>query len=187
MIWSDIITQAHETAVNHGFWENNPCYEHLAMLVITELSEAVDADRHGRHADRDAYIEQCDKIRKESKNGISDYLKFKKAFDVYVKDSVEDELADACIRIMDMMGHYEMASANISDNAFMACTDKPLCEFCFRVTEALLAHLGEKYALLKALDMIIAYAKRNKIDLMWHIRKKMEYNASRPMLNGKKY
>lgn len=62
--WDEAISLAHKTAVEHGFWDDTPNYEHLAMLVITELSEAIDADRHDRHADTDEYEAGCAFVNK---------------------------------------------------------------------------------------------------------------------------
>lgn len=184
--WDEAISLAHKTAVEHGFWDDTPNYEHLAMLVITELSEAIDADRHDRHADTDEYEAGCAFVGKYIIT-LDDRIKGRKtAFKDYIKDTVEDELADACIRIMDMMGYYKISF--IRDNTFTSDLDKPLCEFCFRVTEALMAPHREIYAACqKALNMLLAYAERNGIDIEWHINEKMAYNEQRPRLNGKKY
>lgn len=171
MDWKETIKRAHKTAVEHGFWDAKPNYLHLAMLVITELSEAIDADRHNRHAERKKY-EDMRVIIDKSALGFKERLnKRKNAFEMCIKDTVEDELADASIRLMDMMGQYE--SVIISDEAFTADAGKPLTEFCFCATMALMAPLGEKYALEKALSMILAYARRKHIDIEWHICEKM--------------
>ena len=183
--WDEAISLAHKTAVEHGFWDDTPNYEHLAMLVITELSEAIDADRHDRHADTDEYETGCAFVGKYIIT-LDDRIKGRKtAFKDYIKDTVEDELADACIRLMDMMGYYKISF--IRDNTFTSDLDKPLCEFCFRVTEALMAPHGEIYACQKSLNMLLAYAESNGIDIEWHIHEKMAYNEQRPRLNGKKY
>lgn len=185
MDWKETIKRAHKTAVEHGFWDAKPNYLHLAMLVITELSEAIDADRHGRYADRGKYEDMCRGIDERVPDFAVRIEKRKEAFDMCIKDTVEDELADACIRLMDMMGQYE--SVIISDEEFTADAGKPLTEFCFCATMALMAPLGEKYALEKAIDMILAYARRKHIDIEWHICEKMAYNEQRPRYNGKKY
>lgn len=183
--WDEAISLAHKTAVEHGFWDDTPNYEHLAMLVITELSEAIDADRHDRHADTEEYEVGCAFVSKYI-IALDDRIKGRKtAFKDYIKDTVEDELADACIRLMDMIGYYKISF--IRDNTFTSDLDKPLCEFCFRVTEALMAPHGEIYACQKALNMLLAYAERNGIDIEWHIHEKMAYNEQRSRLNGKMY
>ena len=71
----------------------------LLMLVVSELSEALEADRKGKHADIDAYNAnlQADDInpgdREEYDRG---------AFVFLIKDTFEDEIADAMIRLLDL-------------------------------------------------------------------------------------
>lgn len=43
--------EAFKIACEHGFHDTELSNEHYLMLVITELSEAVEADRKDRHAD----------------------------------------------------------------------------------------------------------------------------------------
>ena len=183
--WDEAISLAHKTAVEHGFWDDTPNYEHLAMLVITELSEAIDADRYGRHADTEGYEKWCAFVSEYIIDPEYRIKGRKTAFKECIKDTMEGELADACIRLMDMMGYYKISF--IRDNTFTSDLDKPLCEFCFRVTEALMAPHGDIYACQKALNMLLSYAERNGIDIEWHIHEKMAYNEQRPRLNGKYY
>lgn len=42
--------QAHQIAVEHGWWEKEHSSEHCLCLVISELMEAVNADRKNSHA-----------------------------------------------------------------------------------------------------------------------------------------
>lgn len=63
------------------------------MLIVTELAEAVDANRKGVIADRVAY-----------EQAIGNGEDPQKAFENYIKDSYEDELADTLIRIWDLAG-----------------------------------------------------------------------------------
>lgn len=183
MNWNELVSMVYKTAEVPGFRDEEPCYEHQAMLVITELSGAIGADMRGRHADREKYKDMLE-IISESILGFKERLgKRKKAFERCIKDTVEDKLADACIRLLDMMGHYGVGI--IRDNEFTAGADKSLCWFCFLVSEALV--LGERNALNRALSMILAYARHNNIDLEWHIYEKMIYNEQRPRPNKKKY
>ena len=54
------------------------------MLIVSELSEAMEADRKGIFAQKDKYY------------------KSKEAFEEYIKDSFEDEIADTIIRCLDL-------------------------------------------------------------------------------------
>lgn len=53
---SKLRDKAYKCAVVHGWHEENLSDEHFLCLVISELMEAVEADRKGRHADTKSSI-----------------------------------------------------------------------------------------------------------------------------------
>lgn len=66
------------------------------MLVVSELSEALEADRKGNYFDQtmfDAIFTDFSEFNNE---------RFKATFEDLIKDTFEDELADAVIRLFDM-------------------------------------------------------------------------------------
>jgi len=89
------------------------------MLVVTELSEALEADRCGRHADVERFnknlpmmlrnLRKAD-LQERDEDKIKAYIKakeeFKKNFEKHIKDTFEDEIADAFMRLMDLCGEY---------------------------------------------------------------------------------
>lgn len=83
---NSLATQAHENAVKHGWWEKERNNQHHLMLVI---AEAVEADRDKKHARLSEFRDAKDKER---------------AFRRFIKDSVEDELADVAIYLFDIAG-----------------------------------------------------------------------------------
>ena len=75
-----------------GFWDEERNIGETLMLVVTELSEALEAHRSGKlcaYSDKVAYAESDDAVQ---------------AFKHHIKDSFEDEIADAVIRLLDMCG-----------------------------------------------------------------------------------
>lgn len=72
----------------NGFHLNHE-YGTLLMLITSELGEAMNAVRANKHADVPAYLAAID-------NGMPKEEAFRK----YIKDTVEDELTDALIRIL---------------------------------------------------------------------------------------
>ena len=82
-----------------GFWENERNTGEMLMLIVSELGECLEAHRKGRHAklaDYEALLHSEDhKDKPEYRIAV---------FKNQIKDTFEDELADAVIRIFDMCG-----------------------------------------------------------------------------------
>lgn len=85
--------EIHEYAINKGFWDNQRETGTLLMLCVSELAEAMEADRNGLYAD----LELIEKDKE-------DFIDFKWSFENSIKDTFEDELADTIIRILDLCG-----------------------------------------------------------------------------------
>lgn len=112
--------EIHANSVAKGFKHDN--IPTMLLLAISELTEAMEADRSDKHTAEPTFIsEKVEALINPS------------YFRAYVKDTFEDELADAAIRIFDI-------------------------------------------------------AAALSIDLEFHIRAKMNYNATRTFKHGgKKY
>jgi len=77
-----------------GFWDKERNFGELLMLVTSELAEALEAHRgRGNTLDKKAF-------ELETAKGEE----FKDAFEKYIKDTVEDEIADSIIRLLDLCG-----------------------------------------------------------------------------------
>ena len=85
--------EVHENAKNKGFWDKERETGTLLMLCVSELAEAMEADRKDRYAD----LELIEKDKE-------DFIDFKWSFENSIKDTFEDELADTIIRILDLCG-----------------------------------------------------------------------------------
>ena len=96
---NDAAKQIHEDAKRKGFWDSERETGTLLMLCVSELSEALEADRKGRYADLKAYNE-CEKADDifESDKEVYELSSFQSL----IKDTFEDELADTVIRILDL-------------------------------------------------------------------------------------
>lgn len=75
-ILDGMISDVHEIAKDKGFWDKPRNDAEMMMLIVTEIAEAVEGQRHG--------------------NGPSEHIPH--------FSCVEEELADAVIRIMDYCG-----------------------------------------------------------------------------------
>lgn len=179
----------HERAVAKGFWDEPHSVGHYLMLAFGELHEAIEADRLGKWAKLDPdTIDTLQRI---------DGAPYAQEFLRLVKDTVEDELADAVIRLLDLLGYI--------------LGDGMLYSFCVNTARGEYEKEDPPVMLTDALFPIIANASDNLIfanttagilnsiktleqlcdhlgiDLMTHIELKLKYNATRPALHGKKY
>lgn len=172
--------KAYKCAVVHGWHDENLSDEHFLCLVISELMEAVEADRKGMHANR-ANFEYYMKQRKR------DDGEFMYAFKQDIKDSVEDELADACIRMLDLAGlrgydldSFDYEGSDTEDYSDMTFTES-MFRICVYVTDNF--YRDEPFILL---NEIFAFCRDRNIDIFWHIKQKMKYNELRPYKHGDK-
>ena len=84
---NELAKQIHEYAKAKGFWDKPRDTGTLLMLIVSELAEAMEADRNGRIAN----------IGKFHKGIALDDI-----FEASIKDTFEDEMADTIIRILDL-------------------------------------------------------------------------------------
>ncbi len=98
---NDAAKQIHEDAKRKGFWDSERETGTLLMLCVSELSEALEADRKERKANLAKFYTQWKNCHA---NKFEETYPFTNAFEYNVKDTFEDELADTIIRILDLCG-----------------------------------------------------------------------------------
>ena len=122
MTITELVEKAHDNAVKHGFYDcpycgtpddahhSAQCVDNyfdedkqknvgeLLMLVVSELGEALEAHRNDRFAVNVNLYEES--ISRHGNNETAQSI-----FERDIKDTFEDELADAVIRIADMCGY----------------------------------------------------------------------------------
>lgn len=91
---NELAQTIHQGVKEKGFWDAERNVGELLMLVTSELGEAMEAHRKGR-------------ICTDGPGVIGHVIKendewFKEFFEKLVKDTFEDEIADAIIRLLDM-------------------------------------------------------------------------------------
>lgn len=181
--------KAYQCAVAHGWHEENLSDEHFLCLVISELMEAVEADRKGKYANR----EQFDYYMKLKERSSDEFVY---AFKHGIKDTVEDELADACIRILDLAGLRNINLSSISfpiENSKVHIENRSkltFTEWCYDVTRVIARYNKDNYPIgylfIGILQELCCIAKIKNFDLLWHINQKMKYNELRPYKHGDK-
>ena len=180
--------RAYKTAVAHGFHEDVKPDAYYLGLVMSEAGEAINADRKGLHADTSLFTLNIE-------NGLS----FKDNFEQYIKDSVEDEIADIVIRLLDFAGMegYKPLISPTSVWLLQAITETFAENGLPGTLFALIGTLSDSLdddnteatvgVVINIFSECFEMMTGSDCDLWWFVEKKMAYNELRPKLNGKKY
>ena len=180
----------HERAVAKGFWDEQHSVGHYLMLVVSELSEAVEADRIGKWAKLDPdTIDTLQRIA--GAPYVQEFLR-------EVKDTVEDEIADAVIRMLDLLGWMTKDRAlsekeveiDLGVSAFYIAGEMTLADALWPILQEVCCHCNmyaHRTAILYAIKSLELLCDHLGIDLMAHIDLKLKYNETRPAKHGKKY
>ena len=179
----------HQRAVGKGFWDEVHYAGHYLMLAFGELHEGIEADRKDKWAK--LTLEQIVYLRNlEGEEFVKEFLQL-------VKDTVEDEIADAVIRLLDMLGHLfgimpptsglvESVSGEYDDREPPKMLTEALMPIVAGTSElfSLSSYMTGIFYAIKSLEQLCDHLG---IDLMAHIELKLKYNETRPALHGKKY
>ena len=182
---NELRDRAYQTACDHGFHDEELSNEHCLCLVISELMEAVEADRKGRSGKKCKSRFEMDYNRHPAL--VEEEKRFKCSFEKNVKDSLPDELADAVIRLLDLAG-----LRNFNLNRFspvnVVLRGKTFTENIYAIVKEI---MDSKYSLEEQVNYVItqvfALADILGVDLLWHINQKIRYNELRENKHGKKY
>ena len=181
--------KAHTWAVGHGFYEEVKPYAFYLGLVMSEAGEAISADRKGMHANVVRFEEVM------AMRCISPRV----AFESNIKDSLEDELADIVIRLLDFAGlrGYELSVTSydllINHSLLLTLKKCGLPGILFKLISALgNAFYNDRIesgidSLIDVLSNHFETITGSDKDLWYFVEKKMKYNELRPKLNGKRY
>ena len=186
--------RAYKTACEHGFHEQELSNEHCLCLVISELMEAMEADRKRKYFKGKIMFERDFNLYSAL---VEENVRYRNAFEKHIKDTVGDELADSVIRLLDLAGlrgiSLELANGDIDDcieDIAEACKDETFTESIYSISTLPVRYDGIFDFPTAVNDMILSIfglAKHLEVDLLWHIEQKMEYNELREKMHGKKY
>lgn len=175
----ELATDVHDTNVAVGWWDDwlddkTVRYDTAMMLVVSELSEAMEGHR---------------------KDLMDDHLPKYRMFDV--------ELADAMIRLLDAAGAYYVAIPDNMDLMVLrtcslwSVSEKSVPEQLYATVRSLVGPImrDPQESVVSGMVDVMAMAELNDVDLWPVVAAKRKYNATRAdhkrdaraKQNGKKY
>lgn len=180
--------RAYKTAVEHGFHDEEKPDAYYLGLVMSEAGEAINADRKGMRANVVRFSEDMELGHP-----------FKESFEKHIKDSIEDEIADIVIRLLDFSGlkGYTLLISGLSALPSTAIVDEFARNGLSGTLFALIGTLSDSLdddsteaTVGIVINIFIDCFKKitgRDYDLLWFVEQKMKYNELRAKLNGKKY
>lgn len=197
MTINELIETAHADAKAKGFWDEPRNTGELLMLIVSECGEALEAHRKGKRCKGINSIQWPQDITSSSKELDGSEFCYKDLFEVHVKDTFEDELADIVIRIADLLGSLEYAwdervsSLNLKqehENVGQSLLQVVRWVSGFREngTDGI-GNDGRSTFLMGGILGVFCIANTQGIDLWRHIELKLAYNRTRPHKHGKAY
>jgi NTP pyrophosphatase (non-canonical NTP hydrolase) len=189
MDYNKLSKEVHQNAENKGFWKQVKSDEHCLTLVFTEICEAVEADRKNKRADKSAFLNIKGKERNSVFPKMFNRDTTNAAFVQHVKDTIEDELADAMIRLLDLAGHLQIDFTKLPDCRYYRAFPRfSFTENAFALIKGLSKEqIGIEKRIQFGLHYLSTWAKELDIDLSFHVTEKMMYNQTREMMHGKLY
>ena len=182
--------EIYEANKEKGFHEEKNSKEHMLCLVISELMEAVEADRKGRKADLEHYADILSSPRHKYGINNDDWFHL---FQHTIKDTVEDELADAVIRLLDTAGALGARVGNRCTGYLDAhilvedVKESTFTENVFYIVYIICYYMEHEDLYEIAIYSINKLCESMNIDLWQQVELKLKYNSLRPYKHGKKY
>lgn len=187
----------YENNAAKGFWDKPRNVGEVFMLIITELAEALESHRKGKFSIRikDGTYFWTEVEPKRKVPGHED-PEFKDWFEELIKDSFEDEIADAYIRILDAAGGFgiKLPAVKPPDIEYRSVVMDNVGDRLIDISDDLIEAKNRMrrvedpwVPLVTALRKLEHLSDDFNFDLMTHVELKLAYNLTRERLHGKKY
>lgn len=177
--------QIYENACAHGWHEESKPNELWMALVLSEVAEAIEADRKDRRV-TEKQLESFIAITTSDENYKATDLIFKASFEYFIKGTLEEELADVVIRLLDYINmrwennydwDYSPSDFDIPDSFPVAA---------WKLVKNILERGSMNVR--DSIQYVLEWSEKLGINISQFIEWKMKYNSLRSYKHGgKKY
>lgn len=175
--WNALAKMAHDNAKAHGWWDDDRPWALARILIVTEISEAMEEFRAGRMA-LWARAGTTDWLRAGGAARTEDFAEM--AAVGMKPEGFPVELSDVALRILDWCGHLGHDIVFAEFNPGTASVPSQLDA----ITESLYMYEDSEDACEAALAGLCTLAAAHDIDLVAMIHLKHAYNVTRPFRHG---
>lgn len=186
-------------SAEHGFWNYKELRSkgEMVALMVSELSEAVEGHRKDRLYSKQLPYEPLVQILNDHHPTQSPEpfcTAWLKTFQTAVKDTVEDEIADTVIRVLDYIYGWELS---FFESEYRKGTTGNFAHDILRIQYYIIMafHNDDPEREVKfpqftwgyVLAAIEKFCEWYHIDIEQHVQWKLRYNETRPYKHGKSY
>lgn len=181
MNFDKLSQEAFATAKAHGWHDIDLPDETYLILIITEIAEAVQADRKDRHADTARFKECMAAIERTGDDW------FMTAFAEHIDGTVECELADIIIRSLDLAALRGVSLDGVTEGAqTFHVRDYSLARLCYALCCHVTAIIPLRCKISYVMAYTLAWCSFKSIDIGFFVEQKMRFNKLRDYKHGNK-
>ena len=191
---NELAHKIHESNKLRGFDVAQDNIGQSLMLIVGEISEAMDAHQCGRFADMKEYdSEIAYLVENFPRSNIEGGFRLS-PFEKYIKNTFEDELADIVMRTLDFCAAFGV-DVDLAYNDTCASVRDNVGESLINATSSITSYynFAKRYDkmtsvhIARPIHIVETLAIRHDINHEKHIALKMRYNETRPYNHGKRY
>lgn len=191
---NELARKIHESNKLRGFDAAQDNIGQSLMLIVGEISEAMDAHQCGRFADMKEYDAEIKYLAENFPTANIEGGFLLNPFEKYIKNTFEDELADIVMRTLDFCAAFGVDIDEAYSETCSSVRDN-VGEALFNATSAITSYynFAKRYDkmtsvhIARPIHIVKTLAIRHDIDIKKHIELKMRYNETRPYKHGKRY
>jgi NTP pyrophosphatase (non-canonical NTP hydrolase) len=195
---NELALTIHEINIEKGFWKKGQTdYDNtrIKLLVVSELFECFEAHRKGKTVD-DYELHGVNELFVNYINFPNDFAtkaNFVRNFELHVKDTIEDEIADTMIRLLDYAAFLKVDFENLKTKKIIAnryFSGDFIIDIDSLIDSSLFLLKGENlqlYNIMVCYQNIVDFAAAHLINLPMNLKLKIAFNRTRDKMHGKKY